>query len=94
MKTILQIAFKYLKYLVLNKRKLDYNKESVSPPPLPHTINGYQNHLFIYELLFLYISYKQKPTKCKVGSKPHPTSRRFLSKVGPTGSNSYWTAQC
>ena len=27
----------------------------------------------------------QEPTHRKVGSKPHPTSRGFLSRVGPTG---------
>ena len=26
----------------------------------------------------------------KVGNKPHPASRGFLSRVGPTGSNSRW----
>ena len=30
----------------------------------------------------------QKPTHRKVASKPHPTPRGFLSKVGPTCSNS------
>jgi len=30
----------------------------------------------------------QEPTHCKVGSKPHHASRGFLSRVGPTSSNS------
>ena len=37
---------------------------------------------------------KQEPTHRKVGSKPHPARRGFLSMVGPTGSNSRWIAQC
>jgi hypothetical protein len=36
---------------------------------------------------------KQEPIHHKVGSKPHPTPRGFLNKVGPTESNSRRIAQ-
>ena len=37
---------------------------------------------------------KQESTYHKVGSKPHPAPRGFLSMVGPTGSNSRRIARC
>ena len=36
----------------------------------------------------------QEPTRRKVGSKPHPAPRGFLSKVGPMGSNSCRISRC
>ena len=36
----------------------------------------------------------QEPTHCKLGNKPHLAQRGFLSRVGPTGSNSCRIAQC
>ena len=38
-------------------------------------------------MYFIYF-YKQEPTHHKVGNKPHPAPRGFLSMVGPMGSNS------
>ena len=35
----------------------------------------------------------QESTHCKAGSKAHPARRGFLSRVGPTGSNSRQIAQ-
>ena len=44
---------------------------------------------FISFYLYIDIYFnKQEPTHCKVGSEPHPAPRGFLSKIGPTGSNS------
>ena len=37
---------------------------------------------------FSFLFYKQEPTHRKVGNKPHPIPRGFLSRVGPTCSNS------
>jgi hypothetical protein len=33
---------------------------------------------------------KSPPIARYIGSKPHPAPRGFLSRVGPTSSNSHW----
>ena len=43
---------------------------------------------------FIFHFYRQEPTYHKVGSKPRPAPRGFLSKVGPTCSNSHWITRC
>ena len=83
MNTIHQIVIKYLTYLVFNKRNLIINKNQYPLSSHSKWISKYCFILFIY----LYF-YKQESTYRKVGSEPHHTSRGFLSKVGPTCSNS------
>jgi hypothetical protein len=76
MKTIHQIAIKYLTYLVLNTRNSIINKNQYPPPT--HTHSKYSRYQYKVLLIHL-ISYI-------FPNKSPPCTRGFLSMVGPTGS--------
>ena len=54
----------------------------------PNLNRGVGNSESNYEIFSLLDNKNQKPTQCKVGSKPHLAPRGSLSRVGPMGSNS------
>ena len=94
MKIIHHIAIKYLTYLVLNKRKLNNNKNQYSP--YIHYVCVCVCVMYYCLILFhIYIikKHKEEPTHRKVSSKPHHASRGFLNMVRPMGLNSRRIAQ-
>ena len=54
---------------------------------------GWRFNSRFWNILFTWRK-NQEPTHCKVRSEPHLASRGSLSKVRPTGLNSWWIARC